>query len=274
LGATYVEHGARAGDSPGARADNMAFEFKQPESPEEAIQALVQYGDEAKLIAGGTALVIMMMQRLVQPACLISLQRLWGLNRIEAENGNVHIGALATHRDVETSPLVKERLPVLAETFHHVATLRIRNVATVGGSLAHADPNQDPSVTLMALGARVQIQGAGGEREVPLEKFFVDYYQTVLRPDELLRALPKNLRNLDELDYVEPALAAFVLCHEALRSPETLGHLLLGQTSLLAGGNEEFSELDVLGGMDRLAHAGRELDAEREKLIPLSDYPK
>lgn len=89
------------------------------------------------------------------------------------------------------------------------------------------------------------------------------------RPDDLLRALPKDLRDLDELDYVEPAFAAFVLGNEALRSPETLGDLLLGETSLLTGGNEEFSELDVLGGMDRLAHAGRELDAEREKLIPL-----
>ena len=80
--------------------------------------------------------------------------------------------------------------------------------------------------------------------------------------------------DLDELDHVQPALATLVLCHEALRSPETLSDLLLGQTSLLAGGNKEFSELDVLGGVDRLAHAGRELDAEREKLIPISDYPK
>ena len=93
-------------------------------------------------------------------------------------------------------------------------------------------------------------------------------------PDDPLRALPKNLRKLNELDHVEPALATFILCDEALRSPETLGDLLLGQTSLLAGGNEELSELEVLGGMDRLAHAGRELDDEREKLIPLSDYPK
>ena len=92
--------------------------------------------------------------------------------------------------------------------------------------------------------------------------------------DNLLWALPKSSRDLDQLEHVKPALAAFILGHEALRSPETLGDLLLGQTGSLAGCNEEFSELDMLGGMDRLAHTGRELDDEREKLIPLSDYPK
>ena len=177
------------GRQPGCpRLDNAmnAFELKSPDSVDEAIQLLRQYGDEAKVIAGGTALVVMMTQRLVQPSCLVSLQRVTGLNRIEPQNGHIAIGALATHRDVETSPLIKEHIPVLAETYHHVATLRIRNVATAGGGLAHADPNQDPPVTLIALGARVRIVGPEGEREVPLDKFFVDYYETVIRPDELL----------------------------------------------------------------------------------------
>jgi carbon-monoxide dehydrogenase medium subunit len=93
---------------------------------------------------------------------------------------------LVTHRAVETSPLVQDQIPVLAETYRHVATLRIRNMATVGGTLAHADPSQDSPVTLMALDARVRLTSSGGSREVPLNEFFTDYYETVLRPDELL----------------------------------------------------------------------------------------
>jgi len=162
------------------------FDYSAPESLAGAIAELRTAGEEGKAIAGGTALTIMMMQRLVHPSRLVSLRRIPGLERIEIADGRVRIGALATHRDVETSALVRERLAVLAETFRQVATIRIRNIATVGGSLAHADPNQDPPVTLLALGASVRIAGPGGERELPLDQFFVDYYQTALRPAELV----------------------------------------------------------------------------------------
>jgi len=160
----------------------VRFEYHAPESLEETFALLDQYGDDAKLIAGGTALVILMKQRLVRPGHLIGLGRVPGLSGIEAANGGLRIGALTTHREVETSPLVRERLPVLADTFHHVATVRIRNVGTVGGNLAHADPNQDPPVTLIALGASVDLVSANGERTVPLDEFFTDYYETASSP--------------------------------------------------------------------------------------------
>jgi carbon-monoxide dehydrogenase medium subunit len=165
------------------------FAFHAPETPEEVLTLLHEHGDEAKLIAGGTGLVIMMKQRLVMPDTLISLHRLRGLAEIEETQGEVRLGARLTHRVAETSPLLQARLPVLADTYRQVATVRIRNVATIGGALAHADPNQDPPVTLLALDARVQLTSAGGSREVPLEAFFTDYYETVLRPDELLTAI-------------------------------------------------------------------------------------
>src|SRR5947208_15832435 len=111
------------------------------------------------------------------------------MSRIEATNGAVCLGAMVTHREAEVSPAVRERLPVLAETFRRVATVRIRHMATVGGALAHADPNQDPPVTLLALDAQVQLASVGGNRTVPLTDFFTDYYETVLRPDELLAAI-------------------------------------------------------------------------------------
>jgi len=163
-----------------------AFEYAAPRTLDEALAVLREQGDEARVIAGGTALVTMMRQRLVRPSYLVSLREVSGLGRIEAANGEVRIGALVTHREVETSSLVRERFPVLAETFRRVASVRIRNMATVGGALAHADPNQDPPVTLIVLGARVEIRGAAGGREVPVEDFFRDYYESALEPGEVV----------------------------------------------------------------------------------------
>ena len=165
------------------------FNYHTPGTQEEALALLHEHGDSAKLMAGGTALVIMMKQRLVLPETLISLHRLRGLAEVQEVDGTLHLGALLTHRAAETSPLLRARLPVLAETYRQVATVRIRNVATVGGALAHADPNQDPPVTLLALDAQVQLTSVAGSRDVPLTDFFTDYYETVLRPDELLTAI-------------------------------------------------------------------------------------
>lgn len=162
------------------------FEYRTPKNLKEVHATLKEFGSDAKLIAGGTALVIMMKQRLVRPSCLVSLGSVRGLNGIELKDGGLSIGGLATHRSVEGSPLVRRRLPMLAETYHHVATLRIRNMATVGGGLAHADPNQDPPPSLIALGATVKATSANGSRTLALDEFFKDYYETVLEPDEII----------------------------------------------------------------------------------------
>jgi carbon-monoxide dehydrogenase medium subunit len=164
----------------------IPFEYRTPKNLKEVHATMKEFGPDAKLIAGGTALVIMMKQRLVRPSCLVSLRSVRGLNGIELKDGGLRIGGLATHREVETSSLVRRRLPLLAETYHHVATIRVRNMATVGGGLAHADPNQDPPPTLMALGATVKATSANGSRVIPLDGFFTDYYETVLNPDEII----------------------------------------------------------------------------------------
>jgi aerobic carbon-monoxide dehydrogenase medium subunit len=166
-----------------------AFDYRAPRVVDEALAMLREHGDDARVIAGGTALVTMMRQRLVRPTCLVSLRDVEGLDRIEAANGSIHVGALVTHRAVEVSPVVRERLPVLAETFRRVGTVRIRHMATVGGALAHGDPNQDPPVTLLALGARVEARGVGGRRDLPLGEFFRDYYETALAPGEIVTGL-------------------------------------------------------------------------------------
>src|SRR5947209_8076854 len=154
-----------------------SFDYFAPDTLNEVFDLLGRYGDDAKLIAGGTALVILMRQNLVRPSAVVSLRRLRELGAIEAANGGLRIGALATHREVEVSPLVAERARVLSETIRHVATIRIRNVGTLGGNLAHADPNQDPPATLIALGASVELASAQGTRQVPVDEFFTDYYE-------------------------------------------------------------------------------------------------
>jgi aerobic carbon-monoxide dehydrogenase medium subunit len=163
-----------------------AFEFRQPDTLEEALTLLHDLGEDARVMAGGTALIIMMKQRLVMPDCLISLQKLRGLDQIHAGNGEIQLGPLTTHRAVEQSAAIRSRIPSLAETYAHVATIRIRNVATVGGALAHADPNQDPPVILLALDARVRLTSTAGSRQVAVGEFFTDYYETVRQPDELV----------------------------------------------------------------------------------------
>jgi carbon-monoxide dehydrogenase medium subunit len=162
------------------------FVFRTPETLDEALTLLGEHGEDAKVMAGGTALIIMLKQRLVMPEVLISLHRVQGLDRVEETNGTLRLGGLLTHRAVELAPVVRSRVPVLADTFRQVATVRIRNVATVGGALAHADPNQDPPVALLALDAQVQLRSAHGQRDVALEQFFTDYYETVLQPGELV----------------------------------------------------------------------------------------
>ena len=163
-----------------------SFQWHAPSTLEDVHNLLAQHGDEARLIAGGTSLVLMMKQRLVQPEHLVSLRRVPGLSSVELRNGHVHIGATVTHRFMETSQQVKERVPILAEAYRHVATVRIREMATVGGGLAHADPAQDSPPALLALDALVRLTSAQGERTVPLSEFFVDFYTTAMKTGEVL----------------------------------------------------------------------------------------
>jgi len=163
------------------------MEILEPRSVEEAVSFLRQYGDAARIIAGGTAVVLMLQNRLISPACLVSLGRIDSLNYIRREPGvGLRIGALTPIRDAETSALVRERFPILAETFGKVANVRVRNAATVGGNLAEADYASDPPAVLVGLRARVKAVSQRGEREIPLTDFFRDFYETALAPDEVL----------------------------------------------------------------------------------------
>lgn len=147
---------------------------------------LAKHGDDARAIGGGTTLVILMKQRAVYYPFLVDLQTIPGLNHISQENGMVCIGALATHRDVECSPLVQNSLPILADAFSKIGNVRVRRTASVGGNLAHADYRLDPPPPLLVLDAEVTAVGPKGSRVIPLKDFFRGMYETALEPGELI----------------------------------------------------------------------------------------
>ena len=163
------------------------FSYRAPASLDETRSLMAEWGDEAKLIAGGTALVILLKQELVNPTYLVDLRHLAPeLTYVREEDGGVRLGGLTTLRTLETSDTVRQRLPALAETLHHVATMRIRNAATIGGNVAHGDPALDAPATLIALDGSVNVTSQSGERSLPLDGFYLDYYETQLQPDEVV----------------------------------------------------------------------------------------
>ncbi len=162
------------------------FDYVEPASLGEALEAVARDGDDAIVMAGGTAVVLLLKQDLIRPARVLALRRLDALRGI-ASDGTLRIGALETHAAIARSRSVHELAPALAATFASVATVRIREQATVGGNLAHADPAQDPPVTLLALDAVIVVaSSARGERRIPIAELFVDLFETSLEPDELV----------------------------------------------------------------------------------------
>jgi len=160
--------------------------FLQPRSADEAVALLDRYGDDAKVVAGSTALTILLRQRLIDPSVLVSIGGLPGLDALRCEDDVLRIGALVTHRAVETSPLVREALPALAETFGVVGNVRVRNAATVGGVLAEADYASDPPAAFLALDAIVEALGPSGLRRIPIAEFFQGFYETALESNEIV----------------------------------------------------------------------------------------
>jgi len=163
----------------------IPFTYVEPSSLDETLALLAQHGEEAKLIAGGTGLINLMKQRLVRPAFVIGLRALKPLTGFTEDSG-LRIGALATLGAIETSPQVRRTAPLLAEACGHVATVRIRSMATLGGAMAHADPNLDTPPALIALDAQIIARSRRGERRIPVEQFFTGYFETVLEPDEIV----------------------------------------------------------------------------------------
>lgn len=162
------------------------FEYLGPSSVDEAISLLTKHGDDAKLLAGGHSLIPIMKMRLAQPKFLIDIGQLPGLAGIHEDSGTIAVGGLVTHHALETSDLLKAKLPLLPETAAHVADVQVRNRGTIGGSLVHADPAADLPATALALGAELRVVGPKGQRTIKIDDFFVGLLATAIAPDEIL----------------------------------------------------------------------------------------
>ena len=163
-----------------------AFDYTRVESQQEAIQALVDHGDEAKLLAGGHSLVPLMKLRLATPAVLVDVGRLAELRYVEDRGDHVAVGALTRHRDVETSHLLKAEVPILAHATSQVGDPQVRHRGTIGGSIAHGDPASDLPAVLLSLGATLVARGPDGTRTIAADDFFTGFLETALAPTEML----------------------------------------------------------------------------------------
>ncbi len=162
------------------------FEYLAPRAELEAMELLQRYGSEAKVLAGGQSLIPLMKFRLANPAYLIDLQKVPGLTSLEERDGTLVMGAMVRESALETSPLIRRYYPGIAETSAVVADPLVRNFATIGGNLAHADPANDHPAMMLAARANIIAGGPRGHRMIPIDTFLVDTFQTSLEPDELL----------------------------------------------------------------------------------------
>src|SRR5882672_1224051 len=170
----------------------QTFEYSAPKTLDEALQLVSRGG---KPLAGGMSLIPMMKLRLAAPEQLVDIGRIKELNYIREEGGTLRVGAATTHYDVESSPLVRSKCPLLAETAAAIGDVQVRNMGTIGGSVAHADPAADYPAAMQALEAKFVLKGASSERTVSVADFFVDMFTTALEPGEIVREVIVPLDN-------------------------------------------------------------------------------
>jgi len=162
------------------------FKYLRPKNLEEALNLLDKYGEQAKLLAGGTDLIVKMKDRVIEPKYIIDLSNLKELRFISKENGVIRVGALTTLREIETSPLIQDHVCVLSDAVGKMASWQIRNLGTIGGNLCNASPAADTAPPLLILEAKLKLNSPEGERIVPVEQFFTGPGETILKNNELL----------------------------------------------------------------------------------------
>jgi aerobic carbon-monoxide dehydrogenase medium subunit len=162
------------------------FRLEEPGSVKEVSELLGRFGESAKIYAGGTELLLAMKEGLIQYERLINVKGVKGLNTVNSDDGVISIGALCTHRQLETSSVLQQKLPALVRLEQNVANVRVREAGTIGGNLCFAEPHADPGTLLIALGATMIAEKASGKREIAAEDFFIDAYETCLESDEVL----------------------------------------------------------------------------------------
>ncbi|MGZ6135095.1 MAG: FAD binding domain-containing protein [Myxococcaceae bacterium] len=164
----------------------VPFEYHRAGSVQEAVDLLARFGEGARLLAGGHSLLPLMKLRLAEPRHLVDIRRIPGLSGVRVEGGRLVVGAATPYQVLERSPLVRERLPILAEAAAQIGDPQVRNLGTIGGSLAHADPAADMPAVMLALGAELVATGPKGTRTLPVDGFFLKLFTTALSSGEVL----------------------------------------------------------------------------------------
>ncbi|MGH2749363.1 MAG: FAD binding domain-containing protein [Actinomycetota bacterium] len=162
------------------------FEYSAPHSLDEALATLGQNPEETKVLAGGQSLIPLLKLRFASPRVVVDINRIPGLSTVEESNGHLSIGSLACHNQLAANPLVSERYPTAAAAAPQIADPLVRNLGTLGGSLAHGDPAGDWGSVMLALNAEVVVRGPTGERGIPIDDFLVDIFTTSLQVDEIV----------------------------------------------------------------------------------------
>jgi carbon-monoxide dehydrogenase medium subunit len=166
-----------------------AFDYHRPSTVEDALDLLDTLGGEAKVLAGGQSLIPLMKLRFAAPAHLVDINRLEGLDTIEEVGDELRIGALVRHHQLAADDLIRTKYPAVAAAAPQIADPLVRNLGTIGGSLAHCDPSGDLGAVMLASNASVTLRSKGGERQVPVTEFLADTFQAAIEPNELLTTI-------------------------------------------------------------------------------------
>ncbi|AVZ76861.1 carbon monoxide dehydrogenase [Streptomyces lunaelactis] len=254
-----------------------AFDYARPQTVDEAVRALADGGEEAKVLAGGQSLIPILRLRLAFPELLVDVGRIPELRGVREDAGTLVIGAMTTHHDVIHDPLVRSHAGLLAAATETVADPSVRHRGTIGGSLSHADPAGDLPTVLLALDGEMVAIGPQGRRIIPAREFFTDYLQTALRPDELLVEVrvPKSDNWGYHYEKFNQVAQAWAIVGVAAMVRRDDGHLVesrvaltnMGATPLRASATEE-----ALAGADAdPAAVARAAESAADGTRPASD---
>ena len=257
-----------------------SFEYLTPSNISDAVALLQKHGDEAKILAGGHSLIPAMRLRLAEPGYLIDISGIGGLDYIQEESGQLRIGAMTCEAALEESEIVQRKYPLLLDTAKMIADPSVRNMATVGGNLAHGDPANDHPATMLALRASVVAEGPNGTREIKIDDFFPDFFTTALDEDEILTEIripsPPSASGGAYLKIerkVGDYAAAAVACQLNIDSSGSIENIGLGLTNVGSTPIRASSAEELLKGKkpdeNMLAEAGRLSAADSEPMEDL-----
>jgi len=237
------------------------FEYSAPKTLDEALGLLAE---GAKPLAGGMSLIPMMKLRLTAPEHLVDLGRIKDLSYIREQGGELHIGATATHHDIDSSPLVRGKCPLLAETASHIGDVQVRNMGTIGGSVAHADPAADYPAALQALEAKIVLKGVKSERTVSAEDFFIDTFTTALEPGEIVREVIVPIdgdgTGTNYQKVIQPA-SGFAIVGIAVRVRKSGGKISMARIGVTGLANKAYREREAEKALEGSAGSPAEIQA-------------